>query len=291
MNNVYENILKEVYEYGLEELDEKKSEDIRENIIKLRNSYRVDTPVTDYDNEDIRKAYMLAYYPNYTLPINKIMKDFVIPEIENNTSKRLKISFFAAGPAPELYGSLKALNEINFNKRLDVFILDYEKQWEKEREVTVKLLKNMGNIKISPLEYISGCDLRLDCKSKCVNWINCEKKVFYSDIYIMENCINHMQEDVNFDEKLRKKLSYMKNESLFIIIDLNYQNVKNVLNNIVKFNEEYVEVLASNINSNPDKSVLDILIPEKIKQYIFTGQKGLIAKKNTNYYYLILKRK
>ena len=37
--------------------------------------------------------------------------------------------FFAAGPAPEVSGVLKVLNDLEYNKRLEVNILDLERLW------------------------------------------------------------------------------------------------------------------------------------------------------------------
>lgn len=291
MNNIYENIFEEVYGYSLEEIDEIKAKSIKENIITLRSSYRMDNPVTHYDKDGIRKAYMLCYYPNYSLPAYELMNNIIIPELQNNNKKQLKLTFFAAGPAPEAYGALMSLNDISFHKKIQVHILDFEKQWENERKATSNLLRNMDNLRISEIKHISGCDLTSECRRGCSNWINCENTVFYGDILFMENCINHMREEDMFHEKLKSKISYMQSGAIFTIIDLDYPNVKKILKQLIVLCNDYVDVIATNIENSTSQSRLKVNIPDKMKKYIFTGEKDLIEKKNTRYYYLILKRK
>lgn len=291
MNNIYENIFEEVYGYSLEEIDETKAKTIKHNIISLRKSYRMNNPVTHYDKDGIRKAYMLCYYPNYSLPAYELMKNIIIPELQNNNKKRIKLTFFAAGPAPEAYGTLMALNDISFDLKIQVYILDFEKQWENERRATSNLLRRMDKLRISQIKHISGCNLTTECRYGCPNWINCENTVFYGDVLFMQNCINHMREEDKFYEKLKNKILYMQSGAIFTIIDLDYPNVIKVLKQLIVLCNDYVQVIATNIENSTTKSKLEVNMPNKMNKYIFTGENDLIGKKNTHYYYLILKRK
>lgn len=295
MNNIYRDIFKEIYGFDLNHIDGVKAKPIKESIVRLRTSYLNDMPVTDYDNSGIRKAYMLTYYPNYVLLAYELIKNVmntIIVEFQGSRKKRLKLVYFAAGPGPEVYGSLKALDELNFNKRIEPYILDFEEQWENERQVTCNLVKNTLNLRISTFNYISGCDLRIDCENgKCSSCTSCEETVFLGDIFFMENCINHMSKEVNFSEKLKRKIQKMKSGAFFVIIDLDYSNVKEVFESIIKNGTDIVEVYSTNIYSGISKSRLNIDMPSKMEEYIFDRSPRLMAKKNTNYYYLILKRK
>lgn len=295
MNNIYINIFKEIYGFDLNDIDKDKAKPIKENIVSLRKSYLNDTPVTDYNNSDIRKAYMITYYPNYVSLAYELIKNVmntVIMEFKESSKKRLKLVYFAAGPGPEVYGSLKALNELKFDKRIEPYILDYEEQWENERQVTCNLVKNTLNLRISTFNYISGCDLRIDCESsKCSSCTSCEETVFLGDIFFMENCINHMSQEVNFSEKLKRKIEKTKSGAFFVIIDLDYTNVKEVFESIIKNTTDIVEVYCTNICSQISTSRLNFDMPSKMEEYIFDRSARLIAKKNTKYYYLILKRK
>ena len=126
MNNIYEEIFSKVYGYPTELLDEKNSKNIRRSIVALRKSYAASTPITAYDEKQIRKAYMLAYYPNYMKTSYELSKAYIVKNLINNSIiRRIKIVFFAAGPAPEASGVLKALSDVGCNKRLDISILDF----------------------------------------------------------------------------------------------------------------------------------------------------------------------
>lgn len=292
MSNIYEKIFNKVYGYPTDELNVNNSKNIRESIIALRESYRTNTPITAYDEKQIRKAYMLAYYPNYMKLSYELSKKYIVEHLINNTRiNRIKVVFFAAGPAAEASGVLKALSDVGCSKRLDISILDLEKGWEEERKVTSMIINKMTNLKISSLNHLSGCDLTIDCKKVCSNWPSCEKNIFQSDLYFMENCINHMSKEVDFTERLKRKIKDLKQGALFTIIDLDYANVKSVIRNLKNNCSEIVDVISTNIDSGTSSSRLDTKLPDKISEYIFDDSEGLIAKKNTKYYYIILKRK
>lgn len=289
MENIYEEIFSEIYGYPISNLNENNSRNIRDSIIKLRSSYRSNEPITEYDKSAIRKAYMLAYYPNYMNLVYELVKLHIVDNLTNE-ARRVKLVFFAAGPAPEVSGVLKGLNDSKFNKRLEINILDLEKGWEKERKVTSNIIKKLDNLKISSINHLSGCDLTVNCQQICSNWTSCEKSIFQGDLYFMNNCINHMGPEVNFIEKLRAKLSSLKQGAIFTIIDLNYENVINTIRNLNNDCSDIVQVISTNINSKISVSKLNIKLPDEMSKYIFNKTKGLIAKKNTNYYYIILRR-
>lgn len=289
MDNIYEEIFSEIYGYPVCNLNENNSRNIRDSIIKLRASYRSNEPITEYDKSSIRKAYMLAYYPNYMNLVYELVKLYIVDNLTNE-ARRIKVVFFAAGPGPEVSGVLKGLNDSKFNKRLDINILDLEKGWEKERKVTSNIIKKLDNLKISSLNHLSGCDLTVNCKQICSNWVSCEKSIFQGDLYFMNNCINHMGSEVNFIENLRLKISNLKQGAIFTIIDLDYENVRNTIRSLNNDCNDIVQVISTNINSKISVSKLNVKLPNEISKYIFNNTKGLIAKKNTNYYYIILRR-
>ena len=278
MDNIYEEIFSEIYGYPVCNLNENNSRNIRDSIIKLRASYRSNEPITEYDKSSIRKAYMLAYYPNYMNLVYELVKLHIVDNLTNE-ARRIKVVFFAAGPGPEVSGVLKGLNDSKFNKRLDINILDLEKGWEKERKVTSNIIKKLDNLKISSLNHLSGCDLTVNCKQICSNWVSCEKSIFQGDLYFMNNCINHMGSEVN-----------LKQGAIFTIIDLDYENVRNTIRSLNNDCNDIVQVISTNINSKISVSKLNVKLPNEISKYIFNNTKGLIAKKNTNYYYIILRR-
>ena len=113
MDNIYEEIFSEIYGYPVCNLNENNSRNIRDSIIKLRASYRSNEPITEYDKSSIRKAYMLAYYPNYMNLVYELVKLHIVDNLTNE-ARRIKVVFFAAGPGPEVSGVLKGLNDSKF---------------------------------------------------------------------------------------------------------------------------------------------------------------------------------
>ncbi len=290
--NIYEEILYQVYGYKLDDLNEKNSKNIKECIVELRKSYRNDTPITKYSQDDIRKAYMLAYYPNYAKLAYDITSKYILKHIDLEVlGKALNIVFWGAGPAAEVYGFCKALDNLKLNKRVRISISDLEKQWKEQREITKKLLRNLENIKASNFKDLSGCDLTYNCKNICFNWTSCEKTTFNSDIYFMQNCINHMSSDIKLYHNLFKRIELMKKGALFVIIDLNYENVKDTVHKLIDKSSNIADLIEGNIEFAPNISRFNYEIPDNAKKYIFTSENFLYPKKNTNYYFVVLKRR
>lgn len=284
--NIYKLIFKETYGFDCDELTNDKAEHIKKYIASLRKSYRNNIPITHYDESEIRKAYMLCYYPNYIGPIYTLMNEYIIEKIKNLSTSTINISFLAAGPGPEVYGCLKSLNEHLTNKKIICNLHDYESEWENQRRVTEILLTTLKNLRIK-VNNIYGCNFMESCSNVCNRWVTCKEGEFQSDIIVMQNCINHMKDTKKFKETLMEKFKIMKSGACFIIIDLQYDNVKEVINYLKESTSEYMNVL----ESGNDIYRLDVSMPEKMKKYIFVGSDCCIAKKNTNYNYIILKRK
>lgn len=85
--------------------------EIRDALKNLRFSFRTDYAQNDcrYDVEDCRKAYMFAHYPYHVDPAYHIVKEFVAPNLKNR--KNITAHYFACGPGPEIYATIKALTE------------------------------------------------------------------------------------------------------------------------------------------------------------------------------------
>lgn len=294
MDNLYEVIFEMVYGIKLSELTEKEAEKIKMDIIKLRKSYRSDFCDTSYDENDLRNAYMISYFPNYIYPAYEVVKSVVLPEIKKtmDINKKVHLNYFAAGPCPELLGTVKALRESNLGSNLKITILEYEKGWKEQREVMSNLLqKYPGNKKIK-IDHIYGCDVTLRCKD-CREAFNlCLNKMYKNgDIFFMENCLNHINDSQDFISNLKERISYLKKGAMFIIIDLNYDVVREVLKSLQDELKDIAEVVRSNVYQGKSLSRYTGSVPEQLKRLVFIGKQDLIAKVNTYYYYMVLCRK
>ncbi len=284
--NIYKLIFKETYGFDYDELTKNRAEDIKKYIAILRNSYKRNVPNTPYEESEIRKAYMLCYYPNYIGPIYTLMNKYINKKIKTLLKTTINVSFLGAGPGPEVYGCLKSLNEYLINKKIICNLYDHEGEWDNQRRVTEILLTTLRNLRIK-VNNIYGCNFMESCSNVCNRWVTCKEREFQSDIIVMQNCINHMEDTKKFEETLMEKFKVMKSGAYFIIIDLQYDNVEEVINYLKKSTGEYMNVL----ENGKDTYRLHIDMPEKMKEYIFVGGNNYIAKKNTNYNYIILERK
>lgn len=286
--NMYKNIFNKIYGLSIDKLDESEVKQIRESVISLRNSYQSNIPITNYKDENIRKAYMLCYYINYIYPAYKITKDYILDDLLSQNRKKYRISYFGAGPAPEVYGSLKAFSEFGFNTRLEINILDLEMDWLREREITFQLINELETIKLSPINSISRCDLKLDCRRNCISFKECKESVLNSDVLFMQNTINHLGNNKYFIDGLKQKITNLNDNSFFVIIDLDYAVVKDIIHQIIDYSRNFAKLIASNIDAVASEFFTKEPVPPELTTLIFTGESGLILKKKTRYYYAVI---
>lgn len=285
-DNIYEIILKRNYDLFSNELNETNAREIKKHIKILRESYKSNVPITNYDEKNICKAYMLCYYPNYVEPIYILMKNYICKTISKLNITKFQVTFLGAGPGPEVYGCIKAIKENTTIKKIQCNLHDYEQNWQLQRDVTRELIMKLEGI-YPNIKNIFGCNFQESCERTCDKWINCKEKEFKGDVIVMQNCINHMKDIDYFKKILIEKIEVMKKGAYFIIIDLQYDNVRNVLQYLKESTGGYMNVIAS----GSDVSTSKYIMPKGLKTYIFDGTKNFIAKKNTRYNYIILQRK
>ena len=126
---------------------------VREAVQSLRQSYQPqyanEACVSRYHTEENRKAYMLAYYPYYVEPACRVVRDYVIPALQERQAfyPVLNLAFFAGGPCPEMYGTLKALRGAQLHDRTAITILDWECGWESEQQISWQLCQEDGLVR------------------------------------------------------------------------------------------------------------------------------------------------
>lgn len=287
---LYERLVEEVYGEKVECLSEAKCRIIQEAIKDLRKSYQSNTPKTSYEREVLRKAYMLAYYPNY-MEVAKIMTELILKDRGVNNQKRLSLAYFAAGPGPEILGSVTRLMEHKVADHIQTFCLDIEEEWEDERIITQHLIEEKSGVKGYHIQNVAPCDLSWDCEEACMGWERCKVTLFKEvDIYFMNNCINHLGHSEETITLLQKKIECIKPGAYFVITDLKYGSVCTVLDELSKRLKQSGEIISQHIHGEPQVHVYSKGMPNVLEEKIFTGKDGLIKKKNTYYYYLIYKR-
>ena len=144
-HNIFDRVFEKTYgpavmPYGC--LSDAETIRVREAVQSLRQSYQPqyanEACVSRYHTEENRKAYMLAYYPYYVEPACRVVRDYVIPALQERQVfyPVLNLAFFAGGPCPEMYGTLKALRGAQLHDRTAITILDWECGWESEQQIS-----------------------------------------------------------------------------------------------------------------------------------------------------------
>lgn len=283
--------------------DEKMCEVIRDAVVALRKSYKPSYRNSGcesiYHNEEVRKAYMISYYPYYFEPAHRIVEKIIMPQL--SYKEKIFIDCFAGGPCPEVYGAIKAISKLPNVEKVDVASYDIEQGWSNYRNITFNLCRKLVN-KLTWL-FVYGFDitatadslLRLNAGSTklCERWKN------KTDIFLLQNYLSHInendQEVNNFLKWFVNLANCMKIGSFFVFVDLNYNSVKQIFKIFSDKNfllENELEIIESHLPFN-DKEPLCITHEntiESLRENIFIGGENLIQKKNTKFYYIVLQK-
>src|SRR5690606_11328820 len=170
-----------------------------------------------------RAAYLLAYYPKYTEVLY-----YVLQRISRSLTKmfekdRVRACFLGAGPAPEVIGWVRYLNEFaSAPNHAHADLLDKEIcGWQKGQEITRYHLAPVywpkGKLVTSAHQFdFVASDLEEQFENHMV-----QQAFLFSDLFVMQNCINdQLAKRPQYLENLVSIFRRMKPGSLFVIIDL-----------------------------------------------------------------------
>ena len=278
---VYENVpiaglVKKIFRevYGVEDDELYRNAELRERIrsaVKnLRDSYKNPVCVTNYSDDEIRNAYMIAYYPYYIMPACFVVENFVAPFMSRHET--VCLDFFASGPCPELLGTVLALKK--YCSRVKVQTYDSEQGWLPYQRLTFNYADNILPT-VAPAVLIKyATDL-----SK-------------TDIFFLQNFLSHLPYqcvDI-FLKKFSAKIQSARRETFFVFIDLNYGSTTAVFGkildeNFIAANNLKIIALSSEIYTVQHENTTPALL-----ENIFTGEHGLKPKKNTKFYFLVLQK-
>lgn len=277
INYIYESIIKDYF--NLDQANIRELSRYKQSIINLRKSYKSDICVPMYSTDKDRDSYMLAYFPHYSILTSEVIKK--IKEYIN-IKQKMNVSIFGCGPAPEIIG---VSNQIN-TQRIIYNLFDYENGWKNQREFAKQYIKKNYSSQFVFSE-ISGCDLLSKCEDCSISNSKCIKKIEETDLFIMQNCLNHITNVSDFIEKISYLINNSKENSIFIFIDLNnYKVSKRLFREIIVKNSDKCKKIDEQHSQKINRNIIN----KEIKEYLFTGEKGLIPKTNVNYMYLVIKR-
>lgn len=217
---------------------------IREAVIALRISYDESLCTTPYNEDEIRKAYMIAYYPYYFYPAYQAMQK-ILEHV--NLGENPHILYLAGGPCPELYGTARALSEKNFNGQLTGIIFDAEAGWKDQQTLTFKLCKEMGvntnfyfstsynifdinSVNFMPEHDCTHCQDQLECGRAFGNILYNYTPTEYGgvDIIFIQNYLSHVQDIEEFKGYVGMLFASLLSGQILCFLDLDYDSTSQI---------------------------------------------------------------
>jgi len=293
----YGPILEGLQFYNNVETDEELGKRLRgtkKYVTSLRKAYNHSPSNVDFSCPHTRAAYLLVYFPNYIEPVYEVLS-LLSPDDINSTIGREEIKgiFLGAGPAPETVGLISFLRDrVNCAKSLKAYLLDkYSDQWEAELRITER--------KIAPCYWPKG---KLTITSRQFDFLdpiglwNPTVKMYINsaDIVVMQNCLNDQWDNGDaINNIVRNIFRKSKSGTLFVIIDLNYPKVHDLIVEISKGISE--DRLGRVILPLQDKCATvsrNYDIPKCVTDHLLTRDPVLrtIVRENTDYYYSVFQR-
>lgn len=262
-------------------------ERIRNSVKSLRASYQNNVCVTDYNTEENRKAYMIAYYPYFVAPAAYVAKTCIKPNISATDGNW---AFFAGGPCPEMLGVAQAVTHpVRF------VTLDLEANWFPYQKMTRKFCEEFFSVK-SGLTFYHGFNIG----DTLPNGSNCrEAVVINANLFFMQNYLSHLSPTTDNINKFMRWFSawaaVAKDGALFAFVDLNYGSTATVFDvlgdeNFLRANglaiiNAHIPAFGDPLTIHHDETT------QAINDNIFTGEQGLQKRFLTKFYFVVLQKK
>jgi hypothetical protein len=278
LNDHMDNISEEEVWLGLQ-----KSQDF---VRQLRNGYQSCPCNIDYGNAHLRAAYMLAYYPHYVEVLYAVLKQLHEEDVNLLSIDVLRIACVGAGPAPELLGLLSFLQEQNPGEQIvKACVLDkYANDWRVGQEITrYHLAPQYGQHKqlfLNPIHF--------DLTTPPDTWADLVfRPLKRANMFVMQNALN---DQLAMRESLLANLLFIiqqsKPDTLFVLIDLVYAEIKAFLNDLADLVTD--EQIARVVLRPSDANVIEskVKVPEIVLEHLLVGEDGLIPRRYTRFYSL-----
>lgn len=286
MNNFYNTLFQKTYGVKIEETTFQQDADIRNAMTQLRGSYRNNVTPTLYDQDEIRKAYMIGYFPHSVHVTEEVMSKYVLPFLPNKD--KVTFSFFAGGPCPEFLGALYAIAHSPFHNSLEAVTYDCEENWVEQIQAGFSMKDYIAPNTNGTLRYFYGCDLCGSC-SECEcrdKW--CSQQLAKTDVIFVQNLLSHISNVYEVTDKLQKLLNMASPSTLLVMVDYNYAQTRLALTTLSR--TATIDCLSSNVQESCNRTRTPLTMPKAFQEKIFIGGDGLGARFYTNYYYGVFRK-
>lgn len=243
---------------------------------ELRQLYRAEDVCINYADDNLRRAYMLAYYPYYINPICQTLNDCKFNNIVGHTDI-LSIYCFGGGPLPELVGISKYVhNTMPQTVMIDCNVFDYYDEWKHERSrFTLNLVGHYFDGLVNLHEHSTDM------------WCELQKvpaEIKDADLLVFQNCFNDCPKEKHaiLLNNVKTLWQQMPAKSLMVIVDLNYNGKIALLRQI----ESTIEGCGGKIVLPVKDNYAPLKNCALLTGRLYDGTDGLIAKKSCRFWSL-----
>ena len=294
LHDPYEYILRELSDINDADSDDLLRDSLlksQEFVVQLRRAYRKSPSNIDFSNDELRAAYLLAYYPVHIEILYEILGALPMDKRDllfNNQKNRA--CFIGAGPAPEVIGWISFLKDNYPDTDCTMaYIFDkYIDQWHKGLEIT--------RYHLAP-EYWVGKLItsyyKFDLLAQSTDWnARIDRAINLSNFFYMQNCVNDLLGDEeqlfhNIIELFRRT----RPGSILIISDLIFPKIMGFLSRLVdEIQDENIGSCLCNHCNDRLAFTPNIIVPEIIETELRTGESNLIPRSSTRFCYVALER-
>ena len=290
LEEIFESIKKENNLQGEKEISHYLSK-LKSNLVELRSAYRKVPVKIDYKDKKNQEVYLIAYFPLYTVPIFKVLeyinKDHPSLNIPQN------LCLIGAGPAPEIMGFLKFINNqfksYKHGTNINIELIEIASEWNYARTILKRVYAKtiLNNIRtkfsLSKLKIYKN-----DVSKKISNssvLLRKYKNNQYKRVVVIQNIINEIEQHSHevFIENVIKCYENLVAGSFLILIDLKYSIVLNVTYQLeTKLKKDVIKSFGS--SGDYVESWANIILPEIIENNLFDSP-GFGAKRKVKYGY------
>jgi len=259
----------------------------------LRQAYRKYPVSVNYADTEIQSAYLLAYFPHYYQLIYKLIIENFPTIFENQ--KIVYLSFFGAGPGPEVYGAIKYIkNNCPSVKEINVHIFDINAStWNYSHEILLNqifetVIPKHIQIKVNSYNF----DLTEPISKDELTHIES------SGLVILQNCLNEIAPEhaAHVKSNLKQVFERIPTEAAMLLVDLTggtnattyfMQDIERIIANEFKAKKLF------SINDNALSATLQSVhhLPSPlVKKHLLNGEDGLIPRKWLKYNYSFIRK-
>ena len=284
LEEIFESIKDENNLHGVKKISNYLNK-LKSNLKELRSGYRKVPVKIDYKDKKNQEVYLIAYFPHYTVPI------FEVLEYINKNHPSLNIPqnlcLIGAGPAPEIMGFLKFINNqfksYEHSININIELIEIASEWDYARTILKRIYarkKIRRKISLSKLKIY-----KKDISKKISNssvLLRRYRENQYKRVVVIQNIINEIEQQSHevFIENIIKCYENLVAGSFLILIDLTYNVIFNVTYQLETRLKKDV-IMRFGGAGDVVNSRTGIFLPEIIENNLYDSE--LWPKKRVNY--------